>query len=51
MTSPHVDQFNEREELAHEIVIPFDEAGEARWPRRAPDVSDDEPVRADDGCI
>ncbi len=36
--SPHVDQFDE---VDHEVFIPFDEAGEARFPRRAPDVSDD----------
>jgi hypothetical protein len=35
--SPHTDQFNEADELAQEVFIPFDEAGEARWPRRAPD--------------
>ncbi len=32
--SPHVDQFDDVE---HEVLIPFDEAGEARYPRRAPD--------------
>ncbi len=33
------DQFNDEE---HEIVIPFDEAGEARYPRRAPDEAPEE---------
>ncbi len=46
--SPHVDQFNDQE---HEVFIPFDEAGEARYPRRARDLPDDEAARSDDGCI
>ncbi len=32
--TPREDQFND---LEHEVLIPFDEAGEARFPRRAPD--------------
>ncbi len=49
--SPHVDQFDEHEEIIHGIVIPFDEMGEARWPRRAADVYESEILSSDDGCI